>query len=206
MARILFGRRFGRWQIVSLYSHGSKHRAERWICRCECGTERDVSVQSLLNGTSVSCGCLRIDLLIQRITTHDQTDSPEWFAWQHIIQRCTNPNDPTWKNYGGRGISICPEWRNDFSAFLAHVGKRPTAKYSIDRIDNDGNYEPGNVRWATIHEQATNTRRNRRIELHGQTKTITQWAKQLGVNYQAIQYQLAVGTFPSGSILKKLEN
>jgi len=203
--RELVGERFGRWLVFARHSYATHTQPERWSCRCDCGTIRNVSVHTLLRGTSVSCGCLRVKLLVDRITTHAQTDSPEWFAWQHIIQRCTNPNDPGWDNYGGRGISIFPAWRNDFSAFLAHVGKRPSAKHSIDRIDNDGNYEPGNVRWATAQEQATNTRRNKWLTLNGQTKTQQEWAKHFGISYQSIQKQIKCGSFPSGTIRKKLE-
>lgn len=104
--------------------------------------------------------------------------TPEYIVWLHIIARCENPNNPAWHNYGGRGISMYPPWRTSFPAFLAAVGNRPSPAHSIDRFpDNNGNYEPGNVRWATRKEQGNNRRGNRTITYQGETHTITEWAE-----------------------------
>lgn len=117
--------------------------------------------------------------------------TPEYAAWEHIVQRCTNPKCKAWKNYGARGITICGEWRNSFEAFFARVGVRPSPKHSIDRYpDNDGNYEPGNVRWATIQEQSRNRRSNRLITFNGETKCLKDWARSFGVSYQSLQRRL----------------
>lgn len=134
---------------------------------------------------------------------HGGHGTPEYHVWEHIIQRCTKPTCKGWKNYGGRGISICSEWRKDFATFLAYVGPRPSPKHSIDRYpNNDGNYEPGNVRWATRHEQARNTRRNRWITHLGRTATMAQWAAELGVHPDNLRRRLNKGSFP-GSLACK---
>jgi hypothetical protein len=122
--------------------------------------------------------------------------TPEYSAWSHIVQRCTNSKCKEWPNYGGRGISICQEWRDSYQAFLDHVGPRPSPRHTIDRYpNNDGDYEPGNVRWATMKEQARNTRRTRLVIFKGQTKCLQDWANEFGVSYQCLQARLKRG-FP----------
>ena len=108
---------------------------------------------------------------------HRDEESPEYKAWGHMIERCVNPKCKSWKNYGARGIIVCHAWRNDYRTFLRDVGRRPTPKHSIERINNDGNYEPGNVRWATATEQALNTRKNHRVTIGGKTRSLTEWGR-----------------------------
>jgi hypothetical protein len=122
---------------------------------------------------------------------HHGYNTREYEAWEHIIQRCTNPRDKQWSHYGGRGITICDEWRNDFSVFLAHIGPRPTSRHSIDRYpNNDGNYEPGNVRWATPAEQRRNTRSSFIIEYNGRKQCLLDWSHELGINRETLRYRL----------------
>jgi hypothetical protein len=166
----LTGIRFGRLVVVDQVKHAQSFSRPRvtWRCRCDCGNETLVTSDALrakANNTS-SCGCLRLDA----ITKHDAYQTPEFKAWQGMLRRCYNSNDLKFEYWGGRGISVCDRWRfgeNDqhpFECFLADVGPRPPGKirirsrFSIDRIDNEGDYEPGNVRWATSIEQRHNRR------------------------------------------------
>lgn len=150
----LTGRRFGRWEVMARRGNDN-YRNARWLCRCDCGIQSLVSSDALRSGQSKSCGCIVK-------TQMGDSGSPEYAAWGAMIRRCHNPSDPHFVNYGARGICVCDEWRGSYAAFLAHVGRRPSELHSIDRVNNDGNYEPGNMRWATRSQQNSNTRRNKR--------------------------------------------
>lgn len=159
--RDLTGARFGRLTVIRR-APDTTGRKVNWLCRCECGKEKPVRASSLVNGRATSCGCLQREVAAKSFTTHGGTYTPEYQAWASMIQRCTNENCSNWHNYGGRGIAVCAAWLNSFEAFLAHIGKRPSGQHSLDRIDVNGNYEPGNVRWATLAEQRRNIRRGLR--------------------------------------------
>lgn len=138
-------------------------RNTMWTCRCDCGVVKDISYASLSYGSSRSCGCLRDELAKVQPITHGHAKRgnlhPLYKVWAAMIRRCENSNDHHYHCYGGRGIKVCGRWRNSFENFLADVGERPSKKYSLDRYpNNDGDYEPGNVRWATSSEQAYNRR------------------------------------------------
>ena len=161
------GQRFGRLTVLEETAPRSGNR--RVICACDCGTETNTMLQSLIKGETTSCGCYHRELLAERsksaeqrarITTHGLTRHPLYGTWRSMIDRCENPKHQAFKNYGARGIKVCPEW-HDVTAFVAwveaNIGPRP-AGMTLDRADNDGPYAPGKVRWATFSEQ----RRNRR--------------------------------------------
>lgn len=156
----LVGCRFGRLTVLSIIPKDSRDR--RWLCRCQCGRTCQIVGNNLRQGHSTSCGCFRTETTICRSTKHGHdcrnATTPEYCSWSGMIQRCTNPNWRRYRDWGGRGITICPQWRQDFSKFLMDMGPKPSLEYSLDRIDNSGNYEPGNCRWATRSQQ----RRNRR--------------------------------------------
>lgn len=109
-----------------------------------------------------------------------------YMVWIGIKSRCLNPKAPNYENYGGRGIGICDRWKNSYENFIADVGERPSMKHTLDRVDNDGDYEPGNVRWATRREQLSNTRRSVLVTWNGETKTVAEWADQMGITRQSL--------------------
>lgn len=153
----LTGQRFGRLVVVER----SDNRGGRvsWLCRCDCGTESTVRGHNLKRGTTISCGCATGKFA----DTRGISNMPEYACWRSMIERCTRPGHNSYRNYGGRGITVCERWRNDIRAFLADMGPRPSSAHSIDRYPNrDGNYEPGNCRWATQTEQVHNSRSFRR--------------------------------------------
>ncbi|WP_406123041.1 hypothetical protein OHQ89_12630 [Streptomyces canus] len=151
VSQIHIGVKFGRLTVIA---ERSKEHYSTVLVRCECGTEKVVYVHHL--GVNVtSCGCARPKATPTR---HGKSKTPEYRAWVRLIQRCTNPKNTSWKNYGGRGITVDPTFRNSFEAFLREVGPRPSSKHSLDRIDNERGYEPGNLRWATPVVQVANRR------------------------------------------------
>lgn len=178
----MVGLQFGRLTVISdLPADGSKNRRVR--CLCLCGTETSVFILGLRQGKTRSCGCLHRDSARIKATKHGKSKTIEWKIWCNVIDRCENSKSTYYRDYGGRGISIHPSWRHDFSSFYQAVGPRPSPKHSLDRIDNDGDYAPGNVRWATKTQQARNCRWNQHLTINSERKTIAEWAEIAGIKY-----------------------
>jgi hypothetical protein len=157
----LTGRRYGRLSVISrVLDQGRRHKRTAWNCRCDCGNNTIALGKQLVNGQRVSCGCSKI----QHGHTMEATQSRSYKTWAAMRQRCLNPKSPNFKYYGGRGIAVCQLWADSFLVFLRDMGERPENR-SIDRINPDGDYEPGNCRWATRSEQQMN-RRDRGVNRH----------------------------------------
>jgi len=191
--KVGIGDRFGR--LVVLERVPSKRRDHRWKCRCDCGNTHEIYSFSLLSGGVKSCGCLGKEQL-ERRTKHGMCSrseqAPEYSIWESMNQRCRDPNSPSYRLYGAKGVTVCEHWR-DFAAFYADMGPRPSRKHTIDRVDNAKGYEPTNCRWATRIEQNNHTSRNVHVTYDGRTQTVAQWARELGVTYHILRNRLKLG-------------
>lgn len=194
-ANNITGQTFGRLTVLGPISKNT-HRQIIWLCQCACGKQATTTRGNLINSHTQSCGCKSIDVLIERSKTHGMSKSPLYKTWRHIIERCTNQNHEHYVYYGGRGIEICAEWRASFQAFYDHISQLPHCRedgFSVDRIDNNGNYQPGNVRWATMSQQRRNTRRIRNYTYNGKSQYLIEWAEEYNIKYGTLKSRLKVG-------------
>ena len=189
------GQRFGRW--TALCPVGADRNGRRWLCRCSCGAERPVSAHNLRSGKSLSCGCVHHENPGHLI--HGMSHTKMHVAWKGMLARCENPNNTNYCRYGARGIRVCERWHK-FANFFADMGPRPVGA-QIDRINNDGNYEPGNCRWVTRRQNCNNQRRSRRITFHGRTRTIAEWAQEYGLKRSTLGRRIRDGWSAADAIV-----
>lgn len=192
----MIGLRFGRLLVLERAPNSSTNQ-RRWLCLCDCGDRSVVRGAHLRGGNQVSCGCYRDEITGERTRTHRMVGTPEHNSWRAMNERCYNQNNKEYKRYGGSGIQVYEPWRNSFEVFLAYVGLKPSPAHSIDRYPNGrGNYEPGNVRWATPKEQAENSTNSRMIEADGERMNLSDWARRLRVPLSTIKRRLKRGVDP----------
>lgn len=183
--------KIGRWTVSHCVGK-SKRGTPIWRCDCECGNSKDVLASNLRAGCSKSCGCLIKEITSKRSKTHGERNSPEYATWQGMKNRCLNQGCDQFHNYGGRGIKVCERW-SSFSNFLSDMGRKPSAKHSIDRLNVDGDYCPDNCRWATSKEQQNNRRNNKLLTVNGEVKNASEWAVQFSISPHAIYERLKRG-------------
>lgn len=185
----LKGMKFGRWTVLCLDETPHKGKACYWVCQCECGTIRSVRGDGLVNGTSKSCGCLKREISAINVSKnhkHKMSGTRIYHEWQSMKDRCFNENNSRWSRYGGRGITVCDGWKNDFQTFYDWaIANGYQDDLTLDRIDNDGNYCPENCRWATQVEQGRNRRTNIEITIGNSTRTLTEWCEIFQIDYKA---------------------
>jgi hypothetical protein len=185
----LTGKQFGRLAVLGFVGV-NRFKQATWLCRCNCGNHSVVTRPSLVSGNTTSCGCFHNEMVGAMTRTHGLRKTTEYVIWAGIKTRCHNANTPNYKDYGARGITMCPRWLNSFENFLEDMGPRPTAKHTIERINNDLGYSPKNCRWATYIEQANNRRDNRILEFGGNRLTMSEWARKLDMPYSVLSSRL----------------
>lgn len=180
------GQRFGAW-VVLRPSVTSKNGIVKWLCRCDCGDERSVFGTALRARRTLSCGCKKGELVSEAKKTHGRTDSPTYKSWRAMWARCTKPSTHGYAEYGGRGIKVCERWKS-FEHFLADMGERPEGM-TLDRFPNrDGNYEPGNCRWAPPKEQAFNRSSTVVVSYQGEEMSLAEFGRKIGMTRQKVRY------------------
>ena len=178
--------------LVKERSSNLKDGTATWLCICDCGNQRIIAGTSLRAGRNKSCGCASPLFTTERMKTHGKSRDRIYSIWVGMLIRCSEKSKgKTRKNYFLRGIKVCDKWKN-FKSFYEDMGE-PSLNYSIERINNNGNYEPGNCKWATSKEQGNNTSANKKIEFNGQIKNISQWAELLNIKPNTLTYRLKRG-------------
>lgn len=200
------GRRFVRLTVTQ-YIPGRRGVRAKWACQCDCGSNVFVDTYNLLTGKTKSCGCYVRDESRKRNELRRllgwRRKTPEYAVWQTMKARCHNPDRKDYHRYGGRGVEVCKRWRDSFDAFYADMGPRPSSQHSIERKDNDGNYEPENCVWATPHEQANNRSNNCNLDVNGVVKSLTQWGRDAGLSAQCIRWRLSAGWEPDRAVSER---
>lgn len=180
----IIGKRFGRLTVLERL--GARKEISIYRCHCDCGVETNVFRTALVpKQMQFSCGCMRLQMITKHGMTAGGIRQKTWYTWSEMLSRCTNKDHKQFENYGGRGIAVCKRWM-DFRNFLEDMGKAPDG-LSIDRINNDGNYEPGNCRWTDAKTQMRNRRNTCRVQIGNEIKTLQEWSDSSGVNVNTLR-------------------
>ena len=191
----IIGKRFGNLTVISL-DHITTNHNTYWLCRCDCGNEKVVYRGGLTSGDIISCGCYHKEHLNEYGKTHGLSNDKMYSKWSGMMQRCTNPKASNYERYGGRGIDICDDWRNNPEHFIEWAYSNGYEDgLTLDRKNNNKGYYPDNCRWITTREQQSNTRRNHNITRKGITHSIAEWSKLTGVNHETLRYRVNHNNF-----------
>lgn len=186
----LSGQRYGRYLVIKRKDSENHRLSEYWECICDCGNRRDVFGGNLRSGNSRSCGCENRENIKRIATVHGMRHTDEYRIWLGMKNRCLNSNDQNYHHYGGRGITICEEWKNDFMAFYNDMGPRPSKQHSVEREKNHLGYCKDNCKWATAEEQGNNRRNNIFFTYQGVSRTLANWCRVLKLPYKRIYYRI----------------
>lgn len=192
----LTGHTYGRLTVVSYVSR----KPTKWSCRCSCGNTSVATTINLRSGNTTSCGCVHRERCSVASRTHGQTGSTEYRTWSHMIARCYNPRDTDFKDYGARGITVCDEWHYSFEAFYRDMGPKPSPRHSIERVDNNSGYFAKNCIWGSPIQQANNQRQTIRLTLNGETRSLCDWARKIGVPRDRLYGRICLG-WPTERVL-----
>ena len=190
--RNLIGMKFGMLSVVSfdcrvVVGNSFKYR---WRTLCDCGRDHLVVSGDLVTGNTISCGCFHRKLVGDLFRTHGFCKYPEYTVWKSMIDRCTRETCKHFHRYGGRGISVCDRWLSSFEDFLSDMGRRPTNRHTIERVNNDLGYNPENCVWATYYIQSRNTSQTRFIDFNGKKQCLADWAAELGIDRRTLRSRL----------------
>lgn len=189
----MIGKRFGRLTVLKECENRATNGKIIYKCQCECGNIVDVIGDNLRRGNTNSCGCFRNENIRKRSITHGKSDTRLYYIYCHMKARCYNKNDNRYSDYGGRGIKMCSEWLNTFQAFYNwSLNNGYQDNLTIDRIDNNKNYEPNNCRWVTLEQQNRNKRNVKLYTIQGKTHCLREWCTILNINYKTIHKRLHV--------------
>ena len=182
----LTGNRYGRLTVIRR-GENTRFGQAKWVCKCDCGNAKTVEGRMLRDGKTTSCGCYHKEVVSKLFTKHKAKGTQLYTAWRNLKSRTSNPNSPDYKWYGGRGITVCDEWKNDYIAFEKWAVENGfSSGLTIDRIDPDGNYEPSNCRWIPQEKQQRNRRSNAILTMNGESHCIAEWAEIIGCSKQSL--------------------
>lgn len=192
-SKIKSGDKFNRLTVIEFKGMNGNHQ-RMWLCNCECGNQTTVRATNIFNGAVKSCGCINNEIRIKRLYKHGKSRTSEYWIWASIKTRTNNITDCNYYKYGAIGIKMCERWFNSFENFIEDMGERPSKKHTIDRINNNGNYEPSNCRWATWEQQSTNKRTTRFFIIEGKQYVLRDVCTLLNIPHSTLRNQLKTKT------------
>ena len=185
------GNRYGRLVIIEHKPRGNNNKY--FLCKCDCGVYKEIDINTLKKGNTLSCGCYRLELIKNRTYRHGMSRTTEHHTWQCVLDRCCNEKSKLFPRYGGRGITVCDEWMNSFEKFFEDMGLKPDPKYSLERVDNNGPYSKENCIWADSKTQSKNKSTSKYLEYDGKIMHLNDWAHIVGIHSDTLAQRFDAG-------------